>query len=115
MLLSFRFKEIGDIPSNFPQYLDLTQIIHSLERIRDYLVIEQEPKPTEADTPPAYWPASGSLRAEKLCARYSPDSPEILHNLSFEIKSGERIGVMGRTGSGKSSLTLSLLRMIPTS
>lgn len=37
-----------------------------------------------------------------------------MHNLSFDIKSGERIGVVGRTGSGKSSLTLSLLRSIPT-
>jgi ABC-type multidrug transport system fused ATPase/permease subunit len=38
----------------------------------------------------------------------------VLHNISFEIMSGERIGVVGRTGSGKSSLTLSLLRCIPT-
>jgi ABC-type bacteriocin/lantibiotic exporter with double-glycine peptidase domain len=51
---------------------------------------------------------------ENLTARYSKDGPAVLHNLSFEIKSGERVGVVGRTGSGKSSLTLSLLRMIPT-
>ena len=37
-----------------------------------------------------------------------------MHNITFEVKSGERIGVVGRTGSGKSSLTLSLLRCIPT-
>lgn len=42
------------------------------------------------------------------------DGPEILHNLSFDIKSGERVGVVGRTGSGKSSLTLALLRCIFT-
>jgi ABC-type multidrug transport system fused ATPase/permease subunit len=50
-----------------------------------------------------------------LSARYAQDSPEILHRLSFTIRSGERVGVVGRTGSGKSSLMLSLLRMIPTS
>jgi ABC-type multidrug transport system fused ATPase/permease subunit len=38
----------------------------------------------------------------------------VLHDLHFYVKSGERIGIVGRTGSGKSSLTLSLLRCIPT-
>ncbi|TFK70801.1 hypothetical protein BDN72DRAFT_887852 [Pluteus cervinus] len=87
---------------------------NSLERIQGYISIEQEPKPTNGDEPPAYWPASGDLRVENLSARYSPDGPKILHGLSFKIKSGERIGVVGRTGSGKSSLTLSLLRCIFT-
>ena len=44
----------------------------SLERIRDYVSIEQEPKSTEAGIPPAYWPASGDLRVENLSAKYSP-------------------------------------------
>ncbi|KAJ6585523.1 multidrug resistance-associated ABC transporter [Mycena capillaripes] len=85
---------------------------NSLERIQSYLCIEQEPKPTAAGIPPAYWPASGSLSVDDLSAKYSPDGPTVLHNLSFNIKSGERVGVVGRTGSGKSSLTLSLLRCI---
>ncbi|EJC98975.1 multidrug resistance-associated ABC transporter [Fomitiporia mediterranea MF3/22] len=84
----------------------------SLERIKGYIDIEQEPKPNAKGVPPAYWPSSGSLQVEKLKARYSPDGPEVLHDISFAIKPGERIGVVGRTGSGKSSLTLSLLRCI---
>ncbi|KAI0782154.1 P-loop containing nucleoside triphosphate hydrolase protein [Abortiporus biennis] len=87
---------------------------NSLERIQQYLTIEQEPQSSEIGKPPAYWPASGDLRVENLSARYSMDGPEILHNLTFHVKSGERIGVVGRTGSGKSSLTLSLLRCILT-
>ncbi|KAI0753304.1 P-loop containing nucleoside triphosphate hydrolase protein [Daedaleopsis nitida] len=86
-----------------------------LERIKQYLQIEQEPKTTVEGVPPAYWPASGGLRVEKLSARYSADGSEVLHDLSFEVKSGERIGIVGRTGSGKSSLTLALLRCILTS
>ncbi|KAJ6575530.1 hypothetical protein B0H10DRAFT_2168545 [Mycena sp. CBHHK59/15] len=87
---------------------------NSLERIQGYVTIEQEPKPTAAGIPPAYWPASGKLSVEKLSARYSTDGPKVLHDISFNIKSGERVGVVGRTGSGKSSLTLSLLRCIFT-
>ncbi|KAJ7169514.1 hypothetical protein C8R46DRAFT_1217207 [Mycena filopes] len=87
---------------------------NSLERIRGYISIEQEPKPTAEGVPPAYWPASGKLSVEKLSAKYSVDGPKVLHDVSFNIESGERVGVVGRTGSGKSSLTLALLRCIFT-
>ncbi|KAG6808744.1 hypothetical protein H0H92_003040, partial [Tricholoma furcatifolium] len=107
---------------------------NSLERIQAYVTIEQEPKATQQGTPPAHWPSSGEVRVENLSARYALDGPNVLHDISFHIKSGERIGVgeivslyiprskladapfftVGRTGSGKSSLTLSLLRCIFT-
>ena len=79
-----------------------------------YTEMEQEPKPTEQGKPPAAWPTSGDIRVENLSARYSKASPEILHQLTFQLKPGERVGVVGRTGSGKSSLTLALLRCILT-
>ncbi|KAF9449128.1 multidrug resistance-associated ABC transporter [Macrolepiota fuliginosa MF-IS2] len=85
---------------------------NSLERIQAYLESEQEPKPKEGGVPPAAWPTSGHLSVENLSARYSKNGPNVLHNISFEVKSGERIGVVGRTGSGKSSLMLSLLQCI---
>ncbi|KAJ6465017.1 P-loop containing nucleoside triphosphate hydrolase protein [Mycena sanguinolenta] len=85
-----------------------------LERIQQYIHIEQETKPTEAGKPPAHWPSSGELVVEKLSARYSPDGPKVLRDISFRINSGERVGIVGRTGSGKSSLTLALLRCIYT-
>ncbi|PPQ77073.1 hypothetical protein CVT25_014886, partial [Psilocybe cyanescens] len=87
---------------------------NSLERIQSYMDIDHEPRPIDAGKPPAAWPTSGDLRVENLSARYSQSSPEVLHNLSFHIGSGQRIGIVGRTGSGKSSLTLALLRCILT-
>ncbi|KAJ7501621.1 hypothetical protein B0H11DRAFT_2275231 [Mycena galericulata] len=87
---------------------------NSLERIARYVSIEQEPKPVPSGIPPAYWPASGKLSVEKLSARYSADGPKVLEDVTFDIQSGERVGIVGRTGSGKSSLTLSLMRCIFT-
>ncbi|KAJ6561237.1 hypothetical protein DFH09DRAFT_1160834 [Mycena vulgaris] len=92
--------------------LALTQT--SLERIHAYIHIDHEKRATESGKPPAYWPGSGDLKVEHLSARYSEDGPNVLHDISFHIRSGERVGIVGRTGSGKSSLTLSLLRCIPT-
>ena len=43
--------------------------------------------------------------------RYRPDLPLVLHDLSFEIKNKEKIGIVGRTGSGKSSIVQVLLRL----
>ena len=105
-------------------------MLPSLERIEGYVEIEQEEKPSERGIPPAYWPADGSLHVENLSAKYSIDGPKVLHGISFDVNSGERVGIVGRTGSGKvrtlvnitsiladcqqSSLTLALLRCIVT-
>ncbi|KAL4243410.1 hypothetical protein ABKN59_001098 [Abortiporus biennis] len=86
----------------------------SLERVKQYLTIEHEPSPKPDGIPPAYWPASGDIIVNNLSARYSADGPKVLNDISFHIKSGERVGIVGRTGSGKSSLTLALMRCILT-
>ncbi|KAF8919768.1 P-loop containing nucleoside triphosphate hydrolase protein [Mucidula mucida] len=77
-----------------------------MARIQSYLTIEQEKKPIPSGVPPAYWPASGQLNVRDLSARYSPDGPKVLENVTLLV--------VGRTGSGKSSLALSLLRCIYT-
>ncbi|KAJ6531013.1 P-loop containing nucleoside triphosphate hydrolase protein [Mycena sp. CBHHK59/15] len=84
-----------------------------MARIQGYINIDYEKLATETGKPPAYWPASGDLRVENLSARYSEDGPKVLHDISFHIKAGERVGI-GRLMNGQSSLTLSLLRCIPT-
>ena len=74
---------------------------NGLERIQQYLEIEHEPEPTASGIPPAYWPASGDLQVKGLSAKYSETGNNVLRGISFEVKSGERIGIVGRTGSGK--------------
>jgi ABC-type multidrug transport system fused ATPase/permease subunit len=87
---------------------------NSVERIVEYLDVPQE-KRVGDQSPPAHWPSSGTVVVENLVVRYAPELDAVLKNLSFSIKSSEKIGVVGRTGSGKSTLGLSCLRMVEAS
>lgn len=77
---------------------------NAVERIEDYLVIDQEPVSVKSKEPPAAWPTSGEVVLDGLSAKYSEDGPTVLDNLQVTIKSGEKVGIVGRTGSGKSTL-----------
>ncbi|KAL7550680.1 hypothetical protein ACHAWF_013900 [Thalassiosira exigua] len=62
--------------------------------------------------PKADWPESGAVTLKNLQMRYRSETPLVLKGLSISIKSGQRIGVVGRTGSGKSSMLLVLMRIV---
>ena len=83
----------------------------SVERIITYTQLEPEPGYHNDAVPPDNWPQSGSLQAENLSLAYYSGGAEILKDISFTIQAQERIGVVGRTGAGKSSLVSALLRM----
>lgn len=61
------------------------------------------------------WPRSGRIVVTNACLRYREGLPLALNDVSFEIKARERVGVCGRTGSGKSTLMLALFRMVELS
>jgi ATP-binding cassette subfamily C (CFTR/MRP) protein 5 len=69
----------------------------------------------KVDEVTATWPEQGSIVLNNLRMRYRADTPLVLKGLSVTMKPGERIGVVGRTGSGKSSLLLTLLRLVEPS
>lgn len=72
-----------------------------------------------ATQPGDSWPSEGSLTFKNVSARYRPELDLVLRDVSFDIKGGEKVGVCGRTGAGKSSLTmvsfLSLLGILKAS
>ena len=61
----------------------------------------------------ASWPTSGALELRDVSLRYSPRGPLVLRGVSLAVADGERCGIVGRTGAGKSSLLLALFRMAP--
>ena len=61
------------------------------------------------------WPTSGAIQVRDLVVRYAPDLPPVLNHLTFDVSPGEKVGVVGRTGAGKSTLSLALLRYVEPS
>lgn len=88
------------------------QDFNSVERAQEFLTLPQEPPAIiEGHRPPAYWPSLSNknapfLEVKDLSIRYAPELPAVLQGLNFTIKAKEKIGVVGRTGSGKSSAAM---------
>ena len=73
----------------------------SIERIKDYTNIKTEPFGESGSEPPKDWPNLGSIEFEDVSFTYDANLPYVLKNLSIKINSGEKIGVVGRTGNYK--------------
>ncbi|KAK7065361.1 Canalicular multispecific organic anion transporter 1 [Halocaridina rubra] len=87
--------------------------IVSVERIREYIEEEREaPWTVEHFKPYSSWPDNGRITFSQYEARYRPGLELVVKELSCQIDSGEKVGIVGRTGAGKSSLTLGLFRII---
>ncbi|CAM4943622.1 unnamed protein product [Rotaria socialis] len=92
---------------------DVETNIVSVERIDEYAKLKSEASwDIQSEKPPPYWPIKGNIHITNLSTRYRENLQLILKDLSIDIQSGEKIGIIGRTGSGKSSLCLSLFRII---
>lgn len=85
----------------------------TLERLFEYCDLPSEaPGIVEGRRPAAHWPAEGRVEFQNYSARYRPELDLALRDISFSTKIHEKIGVVGRTGAGKSTLTLALFRII---
>ncbi|KAJ2097519.1 hypothetical protein GGI09_003787 [Coemansia sp. S100] len=95
------------------RYSDLELSLNCVERAHQYMVIDQEAASNTLpeNRPTSEWPSTGSLAVRDLVVGYTSSTP-VLHRISFTVQHGEKIGVVGRTGAGKSTLSLALLRFI---
>jgi len=87
--------------------------LNSVERVAEYMNLEEEPAAIiKGYRPPASWPYAGEIVVENLTMKYALEAPSVIKNVSFKIKAGEKVGVVGRTGSGKSTFAISLFRFM---
>lgn len=93
---------------------EFQRAIVSLERCDKYTSVPGErPYNLDKDMEIAdSWPSQGNIRFEKFSVKYRPDTEIILKDLSFDVLGSQKIGVVGRTGSGKSTLCLCLFRIL---
>ncbi|CAI7913506.1 unnamed protein product, partial [Closterium sp. NIES-54] len=85
---------------------------NAVERVGSYADIPAEaPAIIPSHRPPPGWPQQGEVLFEDVVMRYRPDLPPVLRGLSALVQGGEKVGVVGRTGAGKSSLFNSLFRL----
>lgn len=87
--------------------------IVSVERVLEYSRLTPEaPEVIKDHRPAPNWPENGEVVFRDYSTRYRPNLDLVLHNISLHVKPREKIGIVGRTGAGKSSLTLALFRII---
>ena len=94
------------------RFVQLEQSMVALERIKEYSELKQEAPEFVEPRPKDSWPDKGEIEVKDLVIRYAPDLPDVLHGLSFHIAPREKIGVVGSTGCGKSTLALSFFRFV---
>nr|XP_023396692.1 multidrug resistance-associated protein 1 isoform X1 [Loxodonta africana] len=86
--------------------------IVAVERLKEYSETEKEaPWQIEEMAPPSTWPQVGRVEFQDYGLRYREDLDLVLRHINITIDGGEKVGIVGRTGAGKSSLTLGLFRI----
>ena len=93
------------------QFAEVENLMTSVERVLAYTSLHQEPGYAIKTLPPIGWPRNGHVSFNNVVMRYYPSGPQVLKNLTFEIQAKSKLGIVGRTGDGKSSIVAALLRM----
>lgn len=102
---------IGSLQWGMRQWSELENQMTSVERILEYTRLDSEPERKHADNLPKDWPANGKIEFQNVSLKYNENDPYVLKSLNFTVQSKEKVGIVGRTGAGKSSTISALFQL----
>lgn len=111
LVLSYILALIQVIQFSVRQLAEVENNMNSTERIHYYATQLDEEAPTHLQEMDPAWPQSGHITFDKVQMRYRAGLPLVLQDLTLDVQGGERIGIVGRTGAGKSSILSALFRL----
>ncbi|XP_044266058.1 probable multidrug resistance-associated protein lethal(2)03659 isoform X2 [Tribolium madens] len=104
---------IGSLQWGMRQWSELENHMVSVERLLEYRSIESEPERKQITNLPKEWPQQGRIEFQNVYLKYNLSDPYVLKNLNFIVEPKEKIGIVGRTGAGKSSTITALFQLYP--
>ncbi|CAH6822297.1 Abcc4 [Phodopus roborovskii] len=111
LALSYALTLMGMFQWSVRQSAEVENMMISVERVIEYTDLEKEAPWEYQKRPPPDWPQEGTIVFDNMNFTYSLDGPLVLKHLTALIKSREKVGIVGRTGAGKSSLISALFRL----
>ncbi|KAF0695328.1 hypothetical protein As57867_013803, partial [Aphanomyces stellatus] len=111
LALNYVFTVLGNFEWIVTQWSQLETAMVGPERVSEYASIEPEAPRVISGAVAKDWPTKGDVEFDNMAFRYKANDPLVLKDVNVHIQSGEKIGIVGRTGAGKSSLTMALFRI----
>ncbi|TFK50066.1 multidrug resistance-associated ABC transporter [Heliocybe sulcata] len=112
VVLSYSLSITQTLSQLVSSYAQNEQNMNAVERILVYTELTREGEPKMPNDPPPSWPEKGAVSFKNVELAYRPGLPLVLKDISFDVQPGEKIGIVGRTGAGKSSLLQALFRVV---
>uniref|UniRef100_A0A671THT9 ATP binding cassette subfamily C member 12 n=1 Tax=Sparus aurata TaxID=8175 RepID=A0A671THT9_SPAAU len=111
LAMSYTIQLTGLLQYTVRQSTEVEARFNSVERLLEYITSEAPRHIKEAEIP-EHWPKAGAITFQDYKMRYRENTPIVLNGLNFSIRAGEKLGIVGRTGSGKSTLGVALFRLV---
>ncbi|RMZ83004.1 hypothetical protein DV737_g1762, partial [Chaetothyriales sp. CBS 132003] len=111
LVLSYILAVVQMIQFTVRQLAEVENNMNATERLHYYGTELDEEAPLKLKEVPDSWPQAGAITFSEVEMRYRPELPLVLHGLDLDVRGGERIGIVGRTGAGKSTIMAALFRL----